>query len=185
MTESDTPPPGYRDVSVPLTQIARTGLGLSLLLFVLPLLPYWSLYGFGGFWGTLFGADFVALLILTLLLIVAHEGVHALGWKFAGGLQWSQLKFGFMWKTLSPYCHAQAPMTAQAYRIGAMLPLVITGILPWLIGLARADAGLTFIGAVMISAAIGDLMVVWVIRQVQATALVLDHPANAGCYVRE
>jgi hypothetical protein len=185
MTETAPPPPGYRDVSIPLTQIATNGLLLSLLLLILPLLPYWLLYGFSPFWEAVFAADWLGLFGLMLLLIVAHEGVHAIGWKFAGGLAWSQLKFGIMWKTLSPYCHAQAPMTAAAYRIGALLPLVITGILPWLIGLLRADAGLTFIGAVMISAAIGDLMVVWIIRRVNPAALVLDHPANAGCYVSE
>lgn len=179
------PPPGYRDVSVPLTQIASSGLGLSIGLFVLPLLPYWALYGFGPFWGEVFGANWLLLLGLTLVLIVAHEAVHAIGWKFAGQLDWSQLTFGFAWKTLSPYCHSKAPMTAQAYRIGALLPLILTGILPWVIGLVRADAALTFISAIMISAAIGDLMVVWIIRQVQPTALVLDHPSNAGCYVQD
>lgn len=185
MTETTTPPPGYRDVSMPLTEIATNGLWLSLLLLAVPLVPYWLVYGFGPFWGAVSGAGWLWILVWVLLLILAHEGVHAIGWKYAGGLQWSQLKFGFLWKTLSPYCHALAPMPAGAYRIGAVLPLIVTGILPWIIGLLRADAPLTFVSAIMISAAVGDLIVLWIIRDVNPATLVLDHPSNAGCYVAE
>jgi len=55
MTETTTPSPGYRDVSMPLTEIATNGLWLSLLLVAVPLVPYWLVYGFGPFWGAVLG----------------------------------------------------------------------------------------------------------------------------------
>lgn len=154
-------------------------------MFAFPLLPYWLLYGFKPFWSSISRADSGIFLPLFIALILAHEGAHAIGWKFAGQLDWSQFTFGFQWKTLSPYCHAKAPMPARAYRIGAILPSIVTGFLPWLMGLLRADAILAFTGALMIAVAFGDVMVVWIIRAVDSNAMVLDHASNAGCYVQD
>jgi len=79
MTETTTPSPGYRDVSMPLTEIATNGLWLSLLLVAVPLVPYWLVvYGFGPFWGAVSRAGWLWILVWVLLLILAHEGVHAI-----------------------------------------------------------------------------------------------------------
>ncbi|MBE0690578.1 MAG: DUF3267 domain-containing protein [Anaerolineae bacterium] len=120
-----------------------------------------------------------------LVGIVLHEGIHALGWKFFGNLRWRDLRFGVDRKTLSPYCHARVPMSARAYRIGALLPGILTGLLPTVAGIVLEHAFLTAIGAVLLSAAIGDLIVLWVLRTIPPDAHVLDHPSNAGCYVLE
>ena len=186
MTESQQTPPGYRDVSVPLTQIVTQGTILSLVMFAIPILVFGLLHGFDALWLGLFGSvNWLALFVWMIAAIVAHEAVHAVGWKGVGGLRWNDLRFGLDRKTPSPYCHAKAPMTARAYRIGAALPGIVTGVLPWLLGLIWADAGWTLLGAILVSAAIGDLIVLWVLRSVRGDALMLDHPANAGGYVMD
>jgi hypothetical protein len=38
-------------------------------------------------------------------------------------------------------------------------------------------------GALFVLATGGDLLVLWVIRELPASALVEDHPTRAGCYV--
>ena len=179
------PPEGYKDISVPLPEVLTRMTIWSLVLLALPIVAFIVIYGSSAFWDGLF-RDYnllVAILIL-IVAIIGHEGIHALGWKIFGELRWDQLRFGIDRKTLSPYCHALAPMKVQAYRIGAVLPGLVTGVLPTVIGLVQANAGLTAFGALMLSAAIGDFLVLWVIREVPADALVLDHPSNAGCYVK-
>ncbi|MCU0513910.1 MAG: DUF3267 domain-containing protein [Anaerolineae bacterium] len=168
------------DLSVPLHRLPAWVYGLSLVLLVVPLLPYVALYGLDRFLGGAFGAWQVPA---ALLLIVAHEAVHALGWKLAGGLAWRQFKFGVAWRALAPYCHATAPMPVAAYRLGAVLPLIVTGIVPALLALAAGDAGWTFLSAIMISAAVGDIFVLWTLRHIPAGAQVEDHPSQAGCVV--
>ncbi len=181
-----TPPPGYRDVSVPLEEIATKGLLLSLALLAVPVVIFWALHGLDTFWAGMFSSvPFLLFIVWMIAAIIAHEVVHAVGWKVAGGLRWRDLRFGIDRKTLSPYCHAKVPMTAQAYRIGALLPGIVTGLLPTLVGLLWADATWTLFGAILISAAVGDLIVLWVLRSVPGGALVLDHPANAGGYVMD
>lgn len=181
-----SPPPGYEDVSVPFQAIAQSGLIFSLLLLFVPLVIYWTLYDFGRMfdYGRPAGEVAVILLVITILAVVVHEMLHAIGWMVAGGLSWSQIRFGVDKKTLSPYTHAQVPMTATAYRIGSVLPGIITGLLPAVVGLISGNGPLTMFGAVMLSAAIGDIFVLWIIRKVPGNALVLDHPSQAGCMVK-
>ena len=112
--------------------------------------------------------------------MLLHEAVHAIFWKISSGLAWSQFTFGFKWEALAPYCHAQAPMPLMPYRIGALAPVIVTGILPWLFALLNGSAPLALLSAVLISAAIGDFYVLWLLRDVPAGADVRDHPEKAG-----
>ena len=151
---------------------------MGLLLMVVPLVPFVFLYGMPALWGNI---NVFGLILGFIVLIVGHELVHAIGWKFTSGLPWRRFSFGVLWRVLAPYCHAKDPMALTPYRIGAVLPLFVTGILPWLVGLIQADATLTIVGALLISGAIGDIYVLWVLRDLSTRALVQDHPSRAGC----
>lgn len=168
------------DLSVPLDKLPLWVYGLSAALIVVPLLPFGLLYGAEYL---LKNAANMLLLPIFIALVLLHEVCHAIGWKFAGGLRWSNFKFGFSWKGLAPYCHATVPMNVQGYRFGAALPGIVTGVVPLIIGTITADAGLTFVSAVMISAAVGDIYVLWTLRNIPPYAQVIDHPSNAGCLV--
>lgn len=170
-----------RDVSIPLEKIAAQAGLLSVLLLLLPMLPHIFLWGFVAFdaRGYLLGA------IATLALVIGHELVHAVGWMIFGRVPVSEVTFGFAWKTLSPYVHIDRPIRATAYRIGAALPLFITGLFPVVLGTLTNLGWLTVAGAILVSGAVGDILVLWVIRDIPGHALVLDHPKNAGCYVVE
>lgn len=179
---NDSPSPyRLRDVSVPLEQLVNPAIGVSLLLLALPLIPHALLWGVSG--GDL-GA-FALGTLATALLIVAHEAVHALGWIVFGGVPPAAMRFGVHWGTLSPYAHASAPMPARGYRIGAVLPLFVTGLLPALLGTVTNTGWLTLAGAILTMGAAGDVLVLRIIRALPGTTRVLDHPQNAGCYVVE
>lgn len=180
MTAAVNEPMQTLDLSVPLDKLPKWVYGLSVLLIVLSLLPFVLVYGLSYLQD---GIGSLLLLPLFIVLIVLHEAFHAIGWKYAGGLKWSKFKFGFSWKGLAPYCHATMPMNIQGYRFGAALPGIVTGVVPLVIGTIIGDAVLTFVSAVMISAAVGDIYVLWTLRDMPPHAQVIDHPKNAGCLV--
>lgn len=172
--------PEGRDVSVPIEEIVARAAGWSILMLLVPVVVYILVWG----WNSLF-ADFNGLVFVGVLVLLTlwHEGFHAIGWKYWGGLRWRDLKFGIAWYALTPYCHAKAPMRADAYRFGALLPGIMTGLLPFGMALLLENGLMALAGAVMISGAVGDVYVLWVMRDIPPDAMVVDHPSKAGCIV--
>ena len=166
------------DYSLPFDKLPNWLVPLSIMMLVLPLAPLMLQRGFM----VIFSESWAWwLLPLIVLLILAHEAVHAIGWKLASGLAWSDFKFGFSWKGLAPYCHATKPMNVRAYRIGAILPALLTGLLPLIIAYWLISVPLILLSGIMISAAVGDVFVLWTVRNLPKEAKVLDHPSQVGC----
>jgi hypothetical protein len=125
------------------------------------------------------------LFLAVILGIVVHELIHGLAWAVAGQKPFSAIKFGFQWKTLTPYAHLKEPVEVNAYRIGAFMPGFILGILAYFLGLALGDGNLLWFSLIHTAAAGGDWLILWLIRKEKAGSLVEDHPTRAGCYVLE
>ena len=125
-----------------------------------------------------------AILIIAVLLgIVIHELIHGISWVIFGRKPFSSIKFGVQWQTLTPYAHLTEPVEVNAYRIGAFMPGFVLGILTYLLSLLFGDGNLFWFSLVHTSAAGGDWLILWLLRQVKAGTQVEDHPTNAGCYV--
>jgi hypothetical protein len=181
MGESGTPTLDGQDLSISLVRANVYTLAVSLPLVGLMLFAYLALYPPA----TLALSLPSTLLFLVVLVagILAHEAIHGLGWAVFGGIPLQRIRFGFQASTLTPYAHALDPMPAGAYRLGALLPALALGALPFLIGAIVGSASLALFGMIFVFAAGGDLLVLWLIRGVAPRALVLDHPRRAGCIV--
>jgi hypothetical protein len=127
----------------------------------------------------------VVLILAVLLGIVIHELIHGLSWALFGRKPFSAIKFGVQWKTLTPYAHLTEPVEVNAYRLGAFMPGFILGILPYVLSVILGRGDLFWFGLVHTSAAGGDWLILWLIRNLKVGMQVEDHPTNAGCYVLE
>lgn len=124
---------------------------------------------------------YIALFVVTPLVIVVHELLHATCWAVGG--EGKYVHFGIAPRKMMVYAHYSAPLSARVYRIGALMPAIVMGILPGLAGIVSGKGALAGWGALMLGFAAGDLLVVWSIRGVESRATILDHPENPGCYV--
>jgi hypothetical protein len=122
---------------------------------------------------------------IFLVGIVLHELIHGVAWKFAANIPFSQITFGFQWKTITPYAHCKIPIPKRAYVIGTAMPAVVLGIVPFIISLANGSGWMLIIGVLFTFAAVGDFLIIYLIRTVPWNVLVEDHPTNAGCFVYE
>ena len=125
---------------------------------------------------------FAAVLILGSIL---HELIHGFSFVYFGHKPLSAIKFGFQWQTLTPYAHCREPMEVQAYRLGIIMPLLLMGVLPALIGIGIGNGWFMFFGFLFTIGAGGDMLVLWLIRGVKSGQLVEDHPSQVGCYLIE
>lgn len=154
------------------------------LLTVLPLVILhgvlwgWNSVGdsFKEFWG-----KFLSYLPMVVAGIFVHEGIHALTWAFCGGFGLRSVRVGFQWKTMTPFAHSKVPIAAWAYRLGAAMPGLMTGLLPSVVGTLAGMPGLAGFGWFMTFCAGGDVLVLLLLLGVSADALVEDHPTRAGC----
>lgn len=120
------------------------------------------------------------LLILLLVCTVVHELIHGLffGLYAKGGFK--TVKFGVMWKSLAPYCHCNEPINVHQYRVSVLMPTILLGFLPVILGFVLGEVNTTAIGAFMTIGGIGDFIVLWMLRGFKKDTVVLDHPSKVG-----
>jgi hypothetical protein len=173
-----------RDVTLSLARVNLMGLPAALAPLALVGVPFILLWGpsqlLEGLRLFLRPASAVPAVLLGAIL---HELIHAAGWVLFARKPWRSMRFGFKWKTLTPYAHCREPMPAAAYRWGAALPGALLGFLPAVAGVITGDGWSAVFGILFLVAAAGDGIVLWVIRSVPGRTLVEDHAERAGCYV--
>lgn len=157
-------------------------------LFVVPFYLLWpdkismdiSLFGFSS---PSVLVDNIIVLTVILLGIVLHELLHALGWVFFTKHGVRSIKFGFMVKMLTPYCHCREPLKWSHYVIGALLPGVVLGLFPAIIAIFIGNFALLGLGLFFILAAMGDVMIFAKLLHEDRDSLIEDHPTEAGYFV--
>lgn len=173
------------DATVPMNWANLMAFLMLPLAFLFFWLPYWALWGvwpFAAFFDDS-AAGLGTLLLVFGVSIVVHELLHALGFWLVGGVPWRRIKFGFSWQGFAPYAHCRDPLNTTAYRISVLLPGLLLGIVPGLLGVAIQQPLLVMWATLMLLAAGGDAAVLWAVRHVDHQAKVLDHPSQVGCQV--
>lgn len=126
-------------------------------------------------------------LIFLLILIsgvIVHELLHGLTWQWLSN-EHNSVTYGIRWKTLTPYTYITHPISIGAYAIGLVMPGLILGILPTVMALIDGSGTLLLLGMIFTLASVSDAVILWRLRNVDASATVEDHPTRAGVYVYE
>jgi hypothetical protein len=148
-----------------------------------------SMYLF--FWGkdgfiearTAISQNFFLSIVIVLLGILFHELIHGLSWAWFGKKSLSAIKYGINLRALAPYAHCNEPLDIRAYRLGALMPGLLLGLFPALLGIISGAGEIMIFGLLFTVAAGGDAMVLWLLRREKPNVQVIDHSVNAGCYV--
>ncbi len=100
-----------------------------------------------------------------------------------GRASWEDIEFGMHWTALTPYARCTVPTRARTYRLALALPALVLGGIPLGVGLLTGNWPATFYGFLMLVAAAGDILILWILRGVPARAWVQDHPHKVGALV--
>jgi putative zincin peptidase len=118
--------------------------------------------------------------IVLLISVVAHEWLHAVGFWLFGGVPWKDIRISVNWRALTPYATTPVLLPARAYWWTAALPAIVQGVIPAVAGLSFGVWQLSGYGAMMLAAASGDMIVLWLLRSVGPNIVVRDHPTRIG-----
>jgi hypothetical protein len=182
-TKTTQPMEPHRDLTMSPERATLLGIPLSVAAVALVLVPFRLIWGGNGITSALDLVDIWMLLVVLIASIVVHEALHGLTWYFLGGRPRPVIKYGVNWKALMPYAHATTPMSARAYRLGALAPGLLMGIVPAAVALLAGHAATAGWAALFLAFAVGDFMVIYTLRGVPPTTLVRDHPSRVGCEV--
>lgn len=129
-------------------------------------------------------------IIVFVALIVAHELIHGLTWSLFAEHHFKDIDFGFMKEYLTPYCTCAVPLSKGHYILGALMPCLILGIIPTVLGILLGSPLLFWTGIIMTLSAGGDIMIVWKLLRYKKQpeskeSLIYDHPTQAGSVIFE
>lgn len=149
-------------------------------------LPYYFIWGFNS--KPLLETDNLILngaftLFLFLFGIVIHELVHGIFFAKYAENGFRSVRFGVLWKMLTPYAHCKEPLKIKQYTVALLAPLIIVGIIPSIVALIAGSASLLFFGIFLSGGAAGDLMIYNLIKKENPEDYVQDHPSEAGCWI--
>ncbi|MBR6208501.1 MAG: DUF3267 domain-containing protein [Oscillospiraceae bacterium] len=165
----------------------KANLFAILLLIPLFIIGYGAYYyvnrliGFGGF-------NIWFFVVGYIVLIVVHELIHGLSWSIFTPHHFKDIEFGVMRPSYNPYCTCLVPLKKMQYFIGAVMPLILLGILPMILGIAVKNTNILFLGIVMTDAAAGDMLIIRRLLSYKSKAgeiTYMDHPTEAGGVVLE
>lgn len=168
---------GYRaeKVSVSLAKanlMSLLALGFFGILFVFPY--YWI-------WNEIRLTATIFWLLYLILGIIVHELIHGLVFAILlRDFRFRHIRFGVIWKSFAFYCHCEVPLKKTYYLIAGMMPLIILGIFPGVLGILLHQFDLVFFGVLLSTCAIGDIMVAWKMRRLPDNALLWDLPDEPG-----
>jgi hypothetical protein len=173
-----------RDLSMPLWKANLYLIALAPLIGFLLYGLYFLIWMREGSSGTYTTPNLAVGILVVAAGLGAHELIHGLSWAYFGRKPLSSVKYGV--NLLIAYAHLREPMPARAYRIGVAMPGLLLGVLPYLVGLATGNGGVTLFGILFTLGACGDALILWLIRGVKPEKLVVEvSPTRLGCYVLE
>lgn len=123
------------------------------------------------------------MLLVFILGAVVHELLHGLTWAVFCRNGLKSIRYGVHWRYLTPYCHCREMLPLRPYVLGGLMPGLVMGVLPALVGMITGQLLLFLFGLLFTLAASGDLLMLYMLRHSKATDLVQDHPDKMGCIV--
>jgi hypothetical protein len=126
--------------------------------------------------------NFAILLLIFLPGMIAHELIHGVFFALFADNRFKSIKFGIMpaSKLFSPYCHCKKKLRINHYRIAAIMPLVILGIIPAIISNIIGNQLLLFWGIIFIATAAGDILMFAKTLKEKKDTWIFDSPTDIG-----
>ncbi len=121
----------------------------------------------------------VLFLLLFLISIPVHEGLHGLTWGICCRNHFKSIRFGIMKDSGTPYCHCMEPLHFGSYIAGGLMPFFLLGIILFLISLLLHCFLLLLLSMINILCAGGDTTIALMLFRYR-DAKILDHPTDCG-----
>ena len=138
-----------KDISIAVEKLCKKGFFIILPIVAILLGAYYFIHGWYD-WSVQPWTDYFIIMGMVIVGYAIHEFIHALGWvKYSEG-KWKSMVYGYDPNYLKPYLHPVEGIKIKQYIIIKILPLIITGLIPYIIGMALGNFHITVGGICLI-----------------------------------
>lgn len=125
------------------------------------------------------GAELLVCFLILIAMIPIHELIHGAAWSLFCRDGWRSIRFGMMWKSLTPYCHCKEALAVIPYLIGGLAPFFVLGVLLFLIAFGTGNPYLLWLSVFNLVSAGGDTTIALMLIG-RRRSLIIDHPIKCG-----
>lgn len=121
--------------------------------------------------------------LLFMVLIFVHEGIHGLFWSFGAENHLKDIRFGFIVQSLTPYCTCASPLKKSTYIIGTFMPMFLLGICVMIVSILIGNFALFCVGVLHTLAGAGDILIILKLLAYKSRGkdvVFIDHPYDCG-----
>lgn len=122
-------------------------------------------------------------LACLVVLIVVHELIHGICWSIFAPRHFKDIEFGILKPSMTPYCTCPASLKKGQHIFGTVMPLIVLGIIPMIVGIAIGNGSVLLLGVIMAASAAGDILIIRNILTHRSNAreiVYMDHPTEVG-----
>lgn len=150
------------------------------ILFLLIFKYFWSMEVFYS------GKDLIMDYWLEILLagFIIHGLIEGIIYAHFSERGIQSIQLGYKWRWIAPYCHCTEPLSVRHYKIVAITPLLICGIIPSLLAILIGNAPLLCLGLLFTWFGVGNIIVLSVLRSLDDDSVVFVHPSKVGFIVK-
>jgi len=123
------------------------------------------------------------IIIIYLIGAIIHEFLHIIPISLYLKKIKNVFSAGIAPGGVAFYIHCKNPIPLKIYRISLLLPLIVMGIIPLIIGFILINFKIFTIGIIFIWAASGDIYIYYLLKNIESNTKILDHSEKVGCYV--
>ncbi len=131
-----------------------------------------------------FSINFTMILLFFALFLLGtfiHEFIHFIGFLSLTEAKLPDIKVGF--KYFSPYVYCKKIVRLTGFRIAIILPVILTGIIPILIGFYIESLMLINVGCLLTAGGMGDIIGFLYMVKIPGCAFVHDYEDELGSEV--
>src|SRR5690554_5370940 len=141
---------GWEDRTLTIEEVMQRSVPWWLWMAAAAFVPHFALHGIGFPHSLgLFLARLFLLIVAYAISAIIHELLHVVGMLLFGRVPLRSIRFGHRISEGVLYVHSREPMSARAYRGVLLLPGIVTGVVPTVIGIYVGSMWITVYGWMM------------------------------------
>ncbi|MEL7245524.1 MAG: DUF3267 domain-containing protein [Cyanobacteria bacterium J06573_2] len=130
--------------------------------------------------------NFIIFILILFLAYIIHVLIQGLTWQLFANNKSNTIRYGIRRTSrgsVSFQAYCKEPIELKVYKLGITIPGLILGLIPAVLGIFTGNSFVFVFGLFGILYSGEDILILWLLRNIEANSLVKTHSKKTGCYI--